>query len=319
MSESLKVGVTGAAGYIGSRIAADQLDAGHDVIAVDNFYEPKIESIEGQRILDVDIRNREVVRQVFRDADVVMHLAAITGIEECEDNTELAFDVNVVGTENVAWLCREWGTPLVFPASMAIIGDPVEFPISTSHPRAPLNQYGLTKAMSEEDIGWLADGGFPALVFMKSNLYGHHRVSGVSVGKRTVINMFVERALAGEPLTVHEPGTQSRDFVHVRDVARAYQCSLDHLADADDGSVTVPIASGESRSVLEIANLVQRVVEEERNESVSVELIENPRGADETVADDFDVDVASARDVIGFEAEYTLERGVREMVARGAD
>jgi UDP-glucose 4-epimerase len=318
MSESYQVGVTGAAGYIGSRVAADLLDNGHDVIAVDNFYEPKVESIDGKPISAVDVRDRDEVRAAFSDVDVVMHLAAITGIEACEEDPEGAFDVNVAGTENVAWLCREWGTPLVFPASMAIVGDPVEFPISADHPRRPLNQYGLTKSMSEGDIEWLADGEFPALVFMKSNLYGHHDVDGVSVGKRTVINVFVERALSGEALTVHEPGTQSRDFVHVKDVSRAYELALNYLMDADDGCATVPIASGESRSVLEIADLVQGVVEEERGEEVPVELVENPRDVDETDAEDFDVDAALAGELLGFEAEYTLERGVCEMVIDGS-
>jgi len=314
VSETARVGVTGAAGYIGSRVVTDLLESGHDVVPVDNYHDPKVDSFEDQRILDIDVRDRGALREAFGDVDTVMHLAAITGVEECEADPELAFDVNVTGTENIAWLCRERAIPLVFPASMAVIGDPLEFPIAADHPRRPLNHYGLTKTMSEEDIGWLAEDVFPALVFLKSNLYGHHEIGGQSIGKRTVINIFVERALAEEPLMVHEPGTQSRDFLHVKDVARAYGLALDHLLDAEAGCETVPLASGESMSVLEIAHLVQRIVEEEQGIEIPVEIVENPRAVEETDVDDFTVDTTSARGTLDFEAEHSIEESIRGML-----
>lgn len=317
MSESLRVGVTGAAGYIGSGLTARLLGAGHDVVALDNGYDPKVDAIEGCEFLDVDVRDRATLRETLAGVDAIVHLAAITGVEECEAHQQLAFDVNVGGTENLAWLCREWGTPLVFPASMAIIGDPVSFPIDAEHPRRPLNLYGLTKAMSEEDIGWLADGAFPAMVLMKSNLFGNHTVDGQTVGKRTVINLFVERVLAGDPLTVHEPGTQSRDFVHVDDVIDAYELAIEHLRDAEAGCRTIPVAGGETMSVLDLANLVQRVAGE-YDRSVPVELVENPRDVDETIVEAFDVDLEAARQVLGYEPSRSVEHTVREMLDAGA-
>lgn len=315
MSETWTVGVTGAAGYIGSRVTADLLDAGHDVIAIDNGYDPKVDTVDGHEIYELDVRDRAGLSEAFGDVDAIVHLAALTGVEECDEHPELAFDVNVGGTENVAWLCREWGTPLVFPASMAIVGDPETFPIGADHPRRPLNHYGRTKAMSEDDIGWLARNAFPALVLMKSNLYGHHEVNGESIGKRTVINFFVERALNGEPLTVHAPGTQSRDFVHVKDIARVYELALEQLIDAENGCETVAVGSGESRSVIELAELVQRLVEEERGESIDVELIENPRGVEETVAEDFSVDTDAAHQLLGFENELTVDDTIRALLS----
>ena len=314
MSESHRVLVTGALGYIGSRVCVELLAAGHEVVPLDSGYDPKVDAIPGLETVAADVRDREAVREAARGVDAVFHLAAVTGVPECDDDPEAAFDANVGGTANVAWTCRERGLPMVFPASMAVIGDPVSFPITADHPRDPLNAYGLTKAMSETDVHQLAAGSFPAHVLMKSNLYGTHEVDGTPVGKRTVINVFVEKALAGEPLTVHEPGTQARDFVHVKDVARAYLRSLHVLLDADPGAVTFPVAGGECRSVLEIAETVARIVEDERGRRPEIELVENPRGA-ETVAEDFTVDTAAAAEAIGFEPEYTVERAVGEMVA----
>jgi len=313
MSETFDVCVTGAGGYIGSRVTKLLLDAGHDVTPIDSFRSAQVEKIEGVRIKEADVREREAVRNAVEGSDAVMHLGAVSGVQDCEENPEEAFDINVGGTENVAWVCREQETPLVFPCSMAVVGDPVEFPIKSDHPRRPLNHYGRTKAMSEEDIGWLAEDAFPAHVYMKSNLYGHHDIGGEKVGKRTVINIFVEKALNEEPLTVHEPGTQARDFVHVKDVARAYLCSVEHIFDDEDGARTFPIASGECMSVLELAETVQEIVNQERGYNVEIEMVKNPRES-ETVSDDFVVDTEGARDAIGFEAEYSVEDAVRVMV-----
>jgi nucleoside-diphosphate-sugar epimerase len=315
MTETYTVGVTGAAGYIGSRVVVDLLEAGHDVVPIDDFSRGSVERIEGIDVRDADVRHRDVVREHFTGVDAVCHLAAESGIESCADDPERAFDVNVQGTENVAWCCREWEIPLVFPCSMALIGDPHEFPITADHPRDPKNFYGRTKTMSEQDVHQLAADAFPAHVYMKSNLYGHHTIGGEQIGKQTVINIFVDLALSGETLTVHKPGTQQLDFIHVKDSARAYTLSLDRLMDdPTPGATTVTLASGECMSVLDIANLVQRIVEEERDLDVEIELVENPRGDDDTEATDFTVDTDEAREAIGFEPEYDVESAIREMI-----
>lgn len=314
MTGTYRVGITGAAGYIGSRVTINLLKEGQEVVPVDNFHSPQIDEIPETDIHDVDIRDRGALRRVFGDVDAVMHLAAISGVQECRDDPETAFDVNVTGTENVAWLCREQGVALIFPASMAVIGNPRRFPITSNHPLDPLNLYGLTKAMGMENVEWLARDSFPAHIYIKSNLYGNHYVEEEEVTKHTVINVFVEKALNGESLTVHEPGTQARDFIHVRDVARAYTESLDVLmAGGGSGAETFPLASGECMSVLEIAETVQRVVREERGYEPGIEMVENPRES-ETEATDFDVDTREAERVIGFEVEHDVESTVREMV-----
>ena len=315
MTDTSTIGLTGAAGYIGSRVMHNLLEAGHDVVAIDDFSAAKVESVGGQDVIDGDIRNEDLLERTFADVDVLLHLAADSGVQNCEEDPDRAFEVNVRGTETVAWFCRQRDIPLVFPCSMAIIGEPVDLPITADHPRDPVNMYGLTKKMSEDDIHDLARDAFPAHVYMKSNLYGHHEVGDDRVGKRTVINIFVERALENKTLSVHEPGTQARDFIHVKDVARAYEHSIETLLDEPaEGATTIPLASGEDMSVLDLANLVQRVCEEERGYAPAVELIENPRG-DEAAGSDFSVDTSHAADAIGFEAEHSVEATVREMLS----
>jgi nucleoside-diphosphate-sugar epimerase len=314
----LHVAVTGAAGYIGSRVVHELQQAHPDweVTALDNFYLGQVREVGDVSVEHVDIRNRERLEATLAGADVVCHLAAISGVDDCREQSDLAYEVNVTGTNNVAWFCRKHGAGLVFPFSMATLGDPQEFPITVDHPRDPLNWYGRTKLLGERAIESLADGAFPAHQFMISNLYGSHDVDGQRVSKGTVTNFFVGRALAGETLTVYEPGTQARNYIHVVDVARAYVRSVERLADqlaaGETGVEKYELASDEDPSVGDLAELVQRLAREERDIEVDVELVSNPRAGEETLVSEFPVDTTRASDKLGWGTERTLGATVRE-------
>ena len=316
MLDSRRIAVTGAGGYIGSRVVREFLDAGADVVAIDDLSGQQISAFPDARFVELDIRDEERLETALSDVDAVCHLAAISGIPDCESDPDRAFSVNVQGTENLAWYCHKHGIPLAFASSMAVIGEPVEFPIGAEHPRDPVSLYGLTKKMNEDDIHDLAEGSFPAHLFLTANLYGTHEFGDATVGKETVINIFVRRALESKPLTVHRPGTQTFDFIHVNDVARAYRHSVSALLDGDYGATDIPLASGEQLSVTGVAELIQRVCAEERGYEPEVEYVEDPRESQPT-GPDFTVDTATARDRLGFETEHTVEETVRRALRQG--
>ncbi|SER82318.1 NAD-dependent epimerase/dehydratase family protein [Natrinema salaciae] len=317
------IAITGAAGYIGSRVV-QQLEAAHPewkLTALDNQFLGQVDAVGETEIAHVDVRNRRRLEDCLEGADVVLHLAAVSGVDDCDENPDLTYDVNVTGTNNVAWFCRKTGAAMAFPFSMAVLGDPETFPITADLPRDPFNWYGRTKYISERAIESFAEGAFPAHLFLKSNLYGDHVVGDTVVSKPTVINFFVDRATAGEPLTVYEPGTQSRNFVHVKDVARSYVRSterlLEQLADGDTGTETYEIAGNEDPSVMSVAETVQELARDELGVSVDVELVENPRSA-ETMVEDFTVDTSKANEILGWEARHTVDESVRELLRRNA-
>lgn len=322
-NEGTKVAITGAAGYIGSRVVVE-LQETHpewELVAIDNQYQGQVEVIGDTEIDHVDIRNRNELEDALSGADVVCHLAAMTGVEECEEKANLAYEVNVIGTNNVAWFCRKTGAALVFPFSMAVLGDPESFPVTASLSRQPLNWYGRTKWISERSIAAFADDAFPAHLFLKSNLYGEHVVDGTVVGKPAVINFFVDRALAGEPLTVYEPGTQARNFVHVKDVARVYIQSVERLLTqltrGETGAETYEIASTEEMSVMDLARIVQQMASRLLETEIKIELIENPR-AGETMVEQFSVDISAARERLEWEPTESVEESVRQLLEQGA-
>jgi UDP-glucose 4-epimerase len=319
MNDTPHIAVTGAAGYIGSRVVYDLQEAHPDweITALDNFYLGDVREIGDVSVTHVDVRDRIRLAETLDGADIVLHLAAISGVDDCDEKSDLAYEVNVQGTNNVAWHCRKTGAGLVFPISMAILGDPESFPIRSEMGRDPLNWYGRTKVLGERTIETLANGAFPAHLLMKSNLYGEHQVGSEVVSKNTVINFFVNRALSGETLTVYEPGTQARNYIHVKDVAQAYVQSaermLEQLDEGETGVSKYEIASGEDPSVQEVAELVRDTAAELRGVDAPVELVENPRG-NETLVEDFAVDTSQAREELGWEPEYTVADSVRRLL-----
>ena len=312
------IAITGAAGYIGSRVIVEIQEAHPEweLIALDNQYRGQVDSVGDIEIKHVDIRNRDRLESALSGADVVCHLAAVSGVDDCEENADLAYGVNVTGTNNVAWFCRKTGAAMVFPFSMAVLGDPESFPITADQPRDPLNWYGRTKAISERSIEGFADDAFPAHLFLKSNLYGEHVVDGENIKKPTVINFFVDRALSGEPLTVYEPGTQARNFIHVVDVARAYIRSAERLIEqlehGTTGIETYEIAGEEDMSVMSVAKIVRDAAEENLGTEVDVELVDNPRAA-ETMVEEFGVDTSKARETLGWAPSESIKTSVRRL------
>lgn len=313
------VAITGAAGYIGSRVLVELQDAHPEweLVALDNQYNGQVDSVGEVDIRHVDIRNRDRLEEVLEGSDVVIHLAAVSGVDDCEENADLAYEVNVIGTNNVAWFCRKTGAAMAFPFSMAVLGDPESFPITADHKRDPLNWYGRTKWIGEQSIKALADGAFPAHMFMKSNLYGEHVVDGTVVSKPTVINFFINQVLRGDPVTVYEPGTQARNFIHVIDIARVYLRSAEQLfarlQDGKTGTETYEIASDEDLSVMQIAEMIQMRAREVRNIDIDVQLVNNPR-ADETMVEEFSVDTSRAREHLGWEPREDVKESIGDLL-----
>jgi UDP-glucose 4-epimerase len=132
LADEPTIAITGAASYIGSRVIVEMQDAHPEweLIAIDNQYRGQVDSVGDVEIEHVDIRNRDRLESTLSGVDIVCHLAAVSGVDDCDENSDLAYEVNVTGTNNVAWFCRKTGVGLVSPFSMAVLADP-------SHSRLP--------------------------------------------------------------------------------------------------------------------------------------------------------------------------------------
>ncbi len=303
------VGITGAAGYIGSRVCYE-LKEFYDIVPVDNFSKGTVHEICGIKVMNADIRDRNAMEKLL-DVDCVIHLAAIPGVEPCNKARELSYDVNVNGTRVIAHLCRQHGIPLIFSTSFAVFGDPQYFPIDENHPRRPLHWYGQTKYEGEIIVEEASRDHFPCYLLRKSNVYGVHSIDGTPVFKPTVINKFVDSVKTDGRILTYKPGTQARNFLHVKDAAHAYTLAVSRILKEKYCTESFCIASHEAVSIQELAEKVASIAEE-YNYSVLIQMVDNPRV--ETLVEDFSVDISKAQRVLGFSPHYTIEKAVREML-----
>ena len=218
-----KVLVTGGAGFIGSNLARLLLDEGREVTVYDNLssgYRQNVEALPGARFAEGDVRDAERLTEAMRGADTVFHLAASVGntrsIEHPVDDSE----INVIGTLRVLEAARSLGVrKVVFSSSAGIFGELKFLPIREDHPVEPDSPYGASKLAAEKMcLAYSKLYELEAVALRYFNVYGvNQRYDAYG----NCIPIFAHRMLRGETVTIFGDGEQTRDFVNVRDVARA--------------------------------------------------------------------------------------------------
>jgi UDP-glucose 4-epimerase len=267
----MKILVVGGAGYIGSHVAREFLDRGHEVAVFDNLSTgvranlfPEASFIEG------DILDYAGILAAMRGREAVIHLAAFKAAGESMIVPEKYSLNNLSGTVNILNAACEAGVKrLVFSSSAATYGEPAYLPIDEKHPTNPENYYGFTKLEIERILGWydrLKGLRFAALRYFNAAGYdAKHRIRGLENKPANLIPVIMEAACGMRPeLQIFgddyatKDGTGVRDYVHVSDLARGHVAALEWIA-SNDRSLTVNLGSGEGLSVLEILETARRI------------------------------------------------------------
>ena len=232
----MKCLVTGGAGFIGSHIVDTLLDAGHEVVVVDDLSTGKRANLNPRaRFYEMDIRSPDLP-EVFASEkpDIVSHQAAQMDVRRAVREPAFDASVNVIGALNVLECARHNGVKKILFASTggAVYGEPEHVPVEETHPIAPMSPYGLTKFTFENYLGLyrrLYGMAFVALRY--PNVYGPRQDPH---GEAGVVAIFTRQMLAGEQPIIFGDGSKSRDYVHVSDVAAATRLLV---AYGDEGSV----------------------------------------------------------------------------------
>ena len=218
----MKALVTGGSGFIGSNVTRMLLERGIEVRVYDNLSSGYFENIKDLDVefVQKDILDSEAVKEACRGVNVVFHLAASVGRQRSIDNPQLDSQINLIGTVNVLEGMHLNGVKrIVYSSSAAMFGELLTPEIDESHPQNADSPYGVSKLAAEKMI--LAYTGIydiQAICLRYFNIYGVNQRYDLY---GNVIPIFAHKLFAGEPLTIYGDGTQTRDFVNVRDIARA--------------------------------------------------------------------------------------------------
>lgn len=314
--------VTGGAGYIGSHVCIALLDAGFDVVAVDNLSNSNKASLERVRSIcgrsltfrHADIRNEELIYDMLRTCGVtaVIHLAGLKAVGDSNVRPMMYYENNVLGTMRlVSAMKRANVKTLVFSSSATVYGMPRYLPIDEKHPLGPTNPYGRTKLVIEEmlkdlcrsDDGWRIGNlrYFNPVGAHESGLVGEDPlgvpsnllpfVAQVAIGRREKLQIW------GNDYNTPD-GTGIRDFIHVVDLASGHLSALRKLG--QPGLVTVNLGTGNGSSVLDIVRTFEAV----SGRSIPYEIGERRAG---DVAACY-ADPTFAKDALGWVSTRSLEQ-----------
>jgi UDP-glucose 4-epimerase len=258
----VKLLVTGGAGFIGSVVASQLIEAGHETVVFDNLTKGHEEAVpDGARFVGGDLLDGTSLQKVLGEGfDGVLHFAALSLVGESVEEPERYYRNNVVGTLNLLEAMREAGVPrLVFSSTAAVYGEPEEIPIKEDAPALPTNPYGASKLAVDRLIGSVAEArGLAAASLRYFNVAGARGPFGEDHHPETHLIPIVLQAASGRRDSVSifgtdydtRDGTAVRDYIHVEDLGCAHLLALEAVEGGEHRVYN--LGNGAGFSVLEV-------------------------------------------------------------------
>ncbi|MGN0151491.1 MAG: UDP-glucose 4-epimerase GalE [Wujia sp.] len=323
----MKILVTGGAGYIGSHTCVELLEAGYDVVVVDNLYNASEKSIERIREItgkdlafyNADILDYDALDKIFTDekVDCVIHFAGLKAVGESVAKPLEYYQNNIAGTLVLCDVMRKHGVKnIIFSSSATVYGDPAFIPITEKCPKGtPTNPYGWTKHMIEQILTdfHTADAEWNVILLRYFNPIGAHKsgligedpkgipnnllpyVAQVAIGKLECLGVF------GDDYDTPD-GTGVRDYIHVVDLARGHVKAIDKIKE-NPGVKIYNLGTGKGYSVLDVVKAFEKAC------GHKIPYVIKPRRPGD-IATCYS-DASLAREELGWEAQY----GIDEMCA----
>ncbi|ABO34808.1 NAD-dependent epimerase/dehydratase [Methanococcus maripaludis C5] len=244
----MKILVTGGAGFIGSHIVDILIENGHDVSILDNLSTGNEKNLNtSAKFINGDILDKTLDLSGF---ECVIHEAAQINVNKSLSAPMFDAEVNILGTVNILEKMKKYGVKKIIYSSSggAVYGEPEYLPVDENHPIKPLSPYGSSKFCAEEYIElYNRLYGIEYCILRYSNVYGERQDP---LGEAGVISIFIDKIKKGETPVIYGDGNQTRDFINVRDVAKANLLALGWR------NQIVNIGSGRETSVNELFKLI---------------------------------------------------------------
>jgi UDP-glucose 4-epimerase len=310
MQKIKRILVTGGAGYIGSHVVHSIADLGYKVTVFDNLTLGLEENIDKRaEFIKGDILNNNDLNRAFSvKIDVVFHFAALKAAGESMDHPEKYSRNNISGTLNLLNKMVEKNTSyMVFSSSAAVYGNPKYLPIDEKHPVSPINYYGYTKLVIEDNLGWyskLKNLNFSTLRYFNATGYDiHGRIKGkeknatnlTPVVMETISGAREEMQVFGNDYDTPD-GSGIRDYIHVNDLADAHILAMNYISQKRCNLI-VNLGTGRGYSVFEIIKITEKISGKKINYKVAPRRKGDPA---EVIAD-----CKLAKKLLNWQAKYS--------------
>jgi UDP-glucose 4-epimerase len=298
-----KVLVTGAGGFIGTKVVQELWNRGCDVYYFD-VIDPKIEGIK--RLNLGTILDQYDLALAVKSCDYAIHLAALLGVYKTDNSRLETLHVNIQGTLNFIEACVKEGVKkIVFSSSSEVYGDQEKFPITEENPLNPKSVYAVSKIAGEEYLKAYAEMyPFQYNIVRLFNVYGEYQ------REEFVLPKFVQRVVNNEPPVIYGDGEQNRSFCYVEDAARGV---VDALLSETQGEV---FNIGNDREPISIKDLAYKLIRLS-GKSLQPEFVdyeESDRESSREIGKRIP-SIEKAKKILGYEPRYSLEYGLKQMIA----
>ena len=315
--------ITGGCGFIGRNLIKALIREGdHGILIIDNlsvgkqedlarvcrFSEKNPEDVKlfsnnSVQLIVGDIVDERLALEVCADIDVIVHLAANSGVEPSVREPRFDCVTNVIGTLNYLEAARHKGVKrFIFASSGAPIGE-CSPPIHEELPAHPVSPYGASKLAGEGYCSaYFRTFGVETITLRFGNVYGPF-----SDHKDSVVAKFIKRAIKGEPLEIYGNGTQTRDFIYVKDLIGAIRLAAQQ---PNIGGETFQIATNSETSIRELTEKLTAALAERGISGVKIAFMQ-PRVGD--VKRNYS-DTSKARELLGWQCHNTLDTGLHKII-----
>ena len=296
--------ITGGAGYVGTLLTPQLLDAGFNVIVYDiMYYGCELKPQPRLKIVNADIRDTKTFREACKGVDAVIHLACISNDAGFELDERLSEEINYQCFEPLVIAAREQGVRrFIYASSSSVYGYSEEPRVTEEHPLVPLTLYNKFKGLCEPLLFKHQTKDFVPVVIRPATICGHSPRQRLDLS----VNILTNHAVNNQKITVFG-GEQQRPNLHIQDMCDLYK----RLLELPDAQITGEIfnVGYQNQSIMEIAKIVKQVVEEEFPEKGDIPIEKTP--SNDTRSYRITSDKISAQ--LGFTPNRTIEDAVRDL------
>jgi nucleoside-diphosphate-sugar epimerase len=300
--------VTGAAGFIGSRIAATLAAEGHDVVGLDDLSEGTLDNLDDAptvAFVEADLRDAAAVARAAQGCDVIFHEGAKRSVPRSLVEPELTTEVNVTGTLHVLLAAKESGARVVWASSSSVYGDQDAFPLHEDMVPRPKSPYAASKLAGEAYArAYWTSLRVPTISLRYFNVYGPRQDPASEYA--AVVPRFITACLGGGRPTIFGDGEQARDFTFVDDVVRANL----RAAEAPEAAFGRAFNVGGGATPTSINGLLATIADLAGAEPDPIREPAREGDVRYTAAD-----MTAAREVLGHEPEVDMREGLARTVA----